>query len=235
VYLTSTGLQPGSYIPPTLTPLFCSQAIKHFSSNDGNRVDIINLSFGFPAFHPRLQPIKDALLEARHNNVLLFAAAGNEGGNEGIFWPAKLFDVICIDAADSFGNPACFNPVDGAHRRIYTLGEAVPSCERDKNNNNEMVYRSGTSFATPIAVAIAAIVLGFMDGVGDQDVPKDFEQLKPRLRTRSGMESILCKTCVLQGGVKRAGNSYITPWFFLEIEESSRVGIITNELRTCPE
>jgi hypothetical protein len=235
VYLNTTILQSGSYIPPTLTPTILFPGNQTFSSDDGDRVDIINLSFGFPAFQPRLQPIMDALLEARKKKVLLFAAAGNEGGNEGTLWPAKLLDVICINAADSFGNTACFSPTDGAQRRICTLGEAVPSCERDANNNNEMVYRSGTSFATPIAVAIAAIVLGFMDGVGDQGVPKDFEQLKPRLRTRSGMESVLCKTCVLQGEEKRAGNSYITPWFFLEIEESSRVGIITNELRTCPE
>lgn len=197
-------------------------------------MDIINLSFGFPTFHGRLQPILDALLKARTRKVLLFAAAGNEGGNQGVFWPAKLLDVIRINAADRYGNAAGFNPTDGARRRICTLGEAVPSCELDTKNNNEVVHRSGTSFATPIAVAIAAIVLGFIDDTGDLGVPEDFERLKPRLRTRSGMESILCETCVLQRE-ERAGFSYITPWFFLEIEQSSRVGIITNELRNCPE
>ena len=142
--------------------------------------------------------------------------------------------MIRINAADSYGNAAGFNPTDGARRHICTLGEAVPSCELD-TKNNEVVHRSGTSFATPIAVAIAAIVLGFIDGTGDLGVPEDFERLKPRLRTRSGMESVLCKTCVLQREEERAGFSYITPWFFFEIEQSSRVGIITNELRNCPE
>ncbi|KAF4633983.1 hypothetical protein G7Y89_g4133 [Cudoniella acicularis] len=208
-----------------------AKAIEYFSSNDGDRVDIINLSFGFPQFHQRLRPILLALLEARAKNVLVFAAAGNEGGNQGVFWPAKLPEVIRINAADSYGNAAGFSPTDGAGRRICTLGEAVPSCKLDVKN--EAVHRSGTSFATPIAVAIAAIVLGFMDGAGDMGAPEDFEQLKPLLRTRSGMESVLCKTCVLQGENKRAGFSYITPWFFLQIEESSRVGIITNELRNC--
>ncbi|KAH6974936.1 peptidase S8/S53 domain-containing protein, partial [Ilyonectria sp. MPI-CAGE-AT-0026] len=125
------------------------------------RVDIINLSFGFPQFHERLRPILRAIRQARNNGVLLFAAAGNEGGNQGVFWPAKLPDAICINAADSYGNVAGFSPTDRAARRIYTLGEAVPSCELDVRNNNETVHRSGTSFATPIAVAIAAIVLGF--------------------------------------------------------------------------
>ncbi|KAK3942414.1 peptidase S8/S53 domain-containing protein [Diplogelasinospora grovesii] len=218
-----------------------SQAIKRFSSDDGDRVDIINLSFGFPSFHERLRPILEAILEARAKNVLVFAAAGNEGGNQGVFWPAKLPDVIRINAADCNGNAASFSPTDGAQRRICTLGEAVPSCEPDTNNNNETVHRSGTSFATPIAAAIAAIVLGFIDGADSLDLPEDFKGsegfkgLKRRLRTRSGMESVLCKTCVLQGEEKRAGFSYIAPWFFLEIEESSRVGIITNELRHCPE
>jgi subtilisin family serine protease len=197
-------------------------------------VDIINLSFGFPQFHERLEPIKRAIRKARDNDVLLFAAAGNDGGNQGVFWPASLPDVIGINAADSYGNAAGFSPTEGEGKRICTLGEAVPSCELDAKNNNEAVHRSGTSFATPIAVAIAAIVLGFMDGAGDLGVPEDFESLKSRLRTRSGMESVLCNTCVLQGK-KRAEFSYITPWFFLEIEESSRVGIITNELRNCPE
>jgi hypothetical protein len=167
--------------------------------------------------------------------VLLFAAAGNEGGNQGVFWPAKLLDVIRINATDSYGNAAGFNPTDGARRRICTLGEAVPSCEFDKKNRNEVIHRSGTSFATPIAVAIAAIVLGFIEHTGDLAVPVDFKELKPRLRTRSGMERVLCKTCVLQSEEERAGFSYITPWFFFEIEPFSRVGIITNELMNCPE
>lgn len=45
-------------------------------------------------FHSQLRPILHALLEARKNNVLLFAAAGNEGGNQAAFWPSTLPDVI---------------------------------------------------------------------------------------------------------------------------------------------
>jgi hypothetical protein len=167
--------------------------------------------------------------------VVVFAAAGNEGGNEDVFWPAKLYetgDVIRVNASDSYGNPSGFNPTAGSGHRICTLGEAVPSC--DKDAQKQTIHRSGTSFATPIAVAIAAILLGFMDNADELAVPEDFEARKRRLRTRSGMEKVLCKTCVLQGGEQRAGFSYITPWFFLEIEEQSRVGIITNELRSMP-
>lgn len=111
-----------------------------------------------------------------------------------------------------------------------------------------MIHRSGTSFATPIAAAIAAIVLGFVDGASPSvdpavvveearalAVPADFDALKLRLRTKLGMEKVLCKTCVQQGEDKRAGFSYIAPWFFIEIDEQSRIGIIANELRNMPE
>lgn len=196
-------------------------------------MDMINLSFGFPRYHERLRPIHLAIRRARDNGVLIFAAAGNEGGNQQVPWPAKHPDVICINAADSHGNMANFAQTDTLRRRIYTLGEDVPSCEVDAQNNT--IHRSGTSFATPIAVETAAIVLGFTNNIGHLSVPADFDNLRPRLRTRSGMESVMCKTCVLQGTENRAGSSYITPRFFLYMEELSRVGIITYELRSCPE
>lgn len=112
--------------------------------------------------------------------------------NYGVSWPAKLPDVICVNAADNYGNMVDFAQTDTPRRRIYTLGEGVPSSERDAKSE-ETIHRSGTSFATPIAVGIAVIVLGLTHNTGDLDVPAEFESLKPRLRTQSGMESVRCK------------------------------------------
>ncbi|KAF1950406.1 subtilisin-like protein [Byssothecium circinans] len=212
-----------------------ADAIRHFAT-ENDRVDIINLSFGFPKYDKRLKPIREAVQYARAKNVLIFAAAGNEGGNHGMFWPAKLHevgDVISIHASDSDGNASSFNPTPGLGGPICTLGEAVPSCELDERNL--AVHRSSTSFATPIAVAIAAIVLGFVGNVGMEGVPEDFESLKERLRTKAGMERVLRTTCVLADEKRRAKFSYITPWFLLDIEECSRIHIIANELRGIPE
>ena len=210
------------------------QAIRHFSSSKPeDRVDIINMSFGFPRYEARLQPILKAIRAARENNVLFFAAAGNDGGNQGIFWPAKLHeegDVICINSSDSDGNASNFNPTTGSNNRICTLGEALPSCEL--NDRKEIVYRSGTSFATPIAVATAAIVLGLADAVSSEDAPPDFDWLRERLRTKAGMEKILCTMCVLADQKRRMGYSYITPWFFLNVEKQSRMHVLANELRS---
>lgn len=218
--------------------LTLDQSIRHFSSDPYNRVDIINLSFGFPRFHEKLRPILDAIREARQNNVLIFAAAGNEGGNQGIFWPAKLHetgDVVCINASDSDGDASSFNPTTGSSNRICTLGEALPSCEKDAQNNT--MHRSVTSFATPIAVAIASIVLGVAGNVDikAEDAPPNFEWLRGRLKTKSGMERILHEMCVEQEQERRAGYSYITPWFFLGVGERSRVHVMANELRGIPE
>jgi hypothetical protein len=150
-------------------------------------------------------------------------------------WPARLSEtgeVLCISSADSHGNPSSFNPDSEMNSgRICTLGEGVPSCERDRNGNGKMVYRSGTSFATPIAAAIAAVVLGLMNREDLKDGPTDFHMLREKLKTKSGMEKVLRSSCVLRRERTRAGFSYITPWFFFSIQRNSRVHVIANELK----
>lgn len=195
-------------------------------------MDIINLSFGFPEYNDRLQPIRKPLLQAQQNNVLLFAAAGNAAGNEGVYWPASMEVVTRVNAVDGEGNVGNISTTGGELRPIFTLAEGVPSCQFN-SPSNEVIYRSGTSFATPIAVAIAAIVLGYMNSSNKAVVPEDVESLKSRLHTKSGMEGVLRETCVLQGPMKRTDIAYIAPFFFLTIEALSLVGIITNALRTC--
>ena len=232
-----------------ITVLTSTQAIEHFSSNIDDRVDIINLSFGFSRFAEQLKPIRNAIHAARDNNVIVLAASGNEGGNTGVFWPAKLYevgDVIRVSASDCDGNASGFNPTIGSERRLCTLGEAVPSCQYH-GSPKQRIYSTGTSFATPIMAATAAAVLGFVhhagvpaltpDGKPDSEglrLPDDFEDLKARLHTRLGMEKVLCQTCVQQGEEKRGGFSYITPWYFLEIDEQLRIGMICNILRGLP-
>jgi hypothetical protein len=179
---------------------------------------------------------------------VIFAAAGNEGKNRPVYWPAILEgEIIRINSTDRDGMASSFNPHLTGSKRICTLGEGVPSCEKD--TENKIVYRNGTSFATPIAVAIAAIVLGFMDEVAKDvareeaelersrsiPVPRDFPRLMKRLRTKSGIEAILTEICVEQPVVRTAHYSYITPWYFLEADGFTRVGTILNQLRNVPE
>lgn len=99
-----------------------------------------------------------------------------------------------------------------------------------------MVHRSGTSFATPIAAAIAAIVLAVMDKADYSDFEEDKERLLPRLRTARGMESVLCRTCVVNpSGFSGSGLSYIAPWLFLGTQDKILVPKIFDILGGIPE
>lgn len=98
-----------------------------------------------------------ALEKAVQAGKLVIAAASNNGGRSGRARPARHEDVICIHATDGDGNKGGMNPSPLAKADNFaTLGVAVPS-----RWGNEDVWKSGTSFAVPIAVGFAADVLAF--------------------------------------------------------------------------
>lgn len=119
--------------------------------------------------------------------------------------------MIRISSSDGMGSPSGFNPSPEIGRWICTLGQGVPSCQVAVDTG-EVVHRSGSSFATPIAAALAANILGVVDQANASQYGKDFEDLRPRLRTRLGMERVLCETCVQIS--HRTSHYYPTPWFF---------------------
>ena len=141
-------------------------------------------------------------------------------------WPAKLDDVICIHSANGLGRLSGITPNDNTRYRICTLGEAVPF-----ENGGQVVYHSGTSFATPIAAAIAAIVLEFADNHGLDAAPQDFERFKSRLRTKDGMQKVLQIGCVLKDQSTPTAFAFITPWFFLNDDILIRMAYIITALR----
>ncbi|KAF3910745.1 Subtilisin [Orbilia brochopaga] len=218
-----------------------ANAINHFSEPGEDHVDILSLSFGFPKYDDVLKPINDAIRNARSNGVIIFAAAGNEGGNASVFWPASLHetgDVIRINSSDGKGSPSSFNPDPEIGRWICTLGQAVPSCQADlrarPDGHPQVIYRSGSSFATPIAAAIAAIILGVMDHIDESRYSQYLLDLRPRLRTRLGMEKVLCGTCVQQVGHGRLSHIYLTPWYFFKSEENIQVPMVLRILEDVP-
>ncbi|KAL6803552.1 hypothetical protein J3E68DRAFT_422516 [Trichoderma sp. SZMC 28012] len=213
-----------------------ADAITHFSQPGEDRVDILNLSFGFPKYHRKLEPISKAIRNAASSGVIIFAAAGNEGGNAAMSWPASLQekkDVIPIYSSDGMGVPSGMNPGSLTDNYIYTLGLGVKSChERVVNEKLEPIHRSGSSFATAIASATAAIILGFVDNAKTSDYPEHPEQLadaKVRIRTRQGMEMALCKMCTREGWRPYQGH-YLTPWCLFEHEEKLQIFAIIRYL-----
>ncbi|KAG4282129.1 hypothetical protein FPRO06_11032 [Fusarium proliferatum] len=117
----------------------------------GTFADIITLSFGLDdAAQQVLQPVIVKLVKSQK---LIFAAASNSGGNGKRAYPANQCGVFAIHATKGDGsppdnlNPPALNGVDN----FATLGWEIPSFW----NGNKVVIK-GTSFATPIAAALAA-------------------------------------------------------------------------------
>lgn len=162
------------------------QAIKHATKTW--RTEIISMSFGSGDMS---WEIRDAIKEALTWNVILLAAAGNSGNRRDIPYPASEDGVFKIFAANSSGYTADFSPPTGDHDRhhsYFILGCSVVSTwpsnllekaegeelkvfccdykDGHKHSEDECDIRtvmSGTSFATPIAAALVAIIYQFYD------------------------------------------------------------------------
>jgi hypothetical protein len=125
-------------------------------------VDIISLSFGFPT---GIRKLRHEIDKAIHRNKIVFAAASNDGGNAARAYPASQDGVICVHSADGLGNVSPFNPtaLKGTHNFCF-VGENIeaawPSSTPSKLGGLRRM--SGTSFATPVAVAVAAFMIGFV-------------------------------------------------------------------------
>jgi hypothetical protein len=121
------------------------------------KVDIISMSFGFPNW---IENVDKALKLAHSNDVLLFAAAANDGGNTLISkaWPARDPKVFCVHATDEFGSNWHKNPPRNSKVDNWaTLGVNVLSGWTE----DKMQAMTGTSIATPIAAGTAALFIDF--------------------------------------------------------------------------
>jgi hypothetical protein len=121
-------------------------------------VDIISMSFAvnLPVTDEKRIEIKN-IIDKNGKKVIMFAAARNDGYNKLVAFPASHRDVICIRATTWLGHLAKTSPPpDEESGNFATLGEDVRSAWLDTEE-----CKSGTSFATPIAVAYYACVLAF--------------------------------------------------------------------------
>jgi len=124
----------------------------------------MSLSWGFSRDQPGIEDIEKALIDAHKNNIVILAAASNEGGLNKVAFPARLYDyVICIGATEGYGAVATFTTTDPDLQNYATLGKAVSGASLKglwyKSNATEL--RSGTSTATPIAAGIAALLIDY--------------------------------------------------------------------------
>jgi len=133
-------------------------------------VDIISISWGFRI--KTIPEIESVINKAIDNGIIIIAAAGNEGANFDIPFPADMNDVFCIGAASALGRESEFSPPHDELFKFSALGEEVLAaytkhdCD-PTSQHNERQARSGSSIAVPVAVGIAANMLEYVTGALD--------------------------------------------------------------------
>jgi subtilisin family serine protease len=99
-------------------------------------------------------PMQDVVSAATQAGILLFAAAGNSG-ERGYEFPAACEEAISVGSMNSARQPSPFNTRNDAVV-VFAPGEKLRLPTGPQGRLEEF---TGTSFATPFAVGVAALVL----------------------------------------------------------------------------
>jgi len=123
----------------------------------GVPVAVINLSLGGGGYSEALYR---AVERARNHDILIVAAAGNEGANNDVtpMYPANFVidSVISVAAIDSQGNRATFSNFGSGSVHLAAPGSAILSTALPRTG---LEYRtlSGTSMASPYVAGVLAL------------------------------------------------------------------------------
>lgn len=115
--------------------------------------DFITMSLGNPNYS---EPLKKAIDYANKKGCVVFCAAGNEGPQHKIMYPAALNNTISIGAVDKNLKRTDFT-CSGDELDFLSPGHDIISCVQ----NNNYANMSGTSMATPFAVGCASLLLSY--------------------------------------------------------------------------
>ncbi|KAL6408085.1 hypothetical protein AUP68_08458 [Ilyonectria robusta] len=138
-----------------------AEAIRHARTKWG--IHIISLSFGFDSVrYP--DNFGEEIRQCLNNDIVVFASASNDGGDGSRTYPAKYARVVCVHSATWQGKVSGFNPGPEGYHNFTVVGEKVRPIWRSKapTEAGGMKYKSGTSYATPVAVSIAAFMVGYI-------------------------------------------------------------------------
>ncbi|KAI1098787.1 ankyrin [Jackrogersella minutella] len=153
--------------------------------------DIINMSFGY---EHAPKSVREALIRAQRNKIVVFAAMSNGGSYEKAKWPAR--DNICaigVHSCDENGTRSGFTPLPNPNAQNFmVVGENIVT-HWPKAKGGAFRLDDGTSFATPTAAAMAALVLSFVEQKickPEREKAQEFVDLE-ELRENSGMIALL--------------------------------------------
>lgn len=133
---------------------YLSDIIKGIDWAISNKMDIINLSLGTSN---ESLALRQAVDKAYNSGILVVTAAGNNGNSQGttdsVEYPARYSSTIAVSATDSANLRGSFsatgNTVEVAAPGVNILSTYL---------NNQYVYMSGTSMATPYVAGTLALL-----------------------------------------------------------------------------
>lgn len=168
--------------------------------------DIINMSWGGPIYSISLA---EALNYALSKNVILVAAAGNEGISS-ISYPAAHPGVIAVGATNPYGNLTWFSNY-GRYVRVGAPGNRIFS----SLPNSDYAFWDGTSMATPVVSGIAALL---------REENKDIDSYQVLSRLMAGGQSHERWTAVDAFGTVEAKTGEKAACLKLIVQESDKTG-----------
>lgn len=134
----------------------------------GARVTNNSNSYGFSSI-----TIENKYIQTRDAGMVHFASAGNDSSNSAIAYPAILGSVNCVAAVGPSGVRAGFSNA-GPQQFIAAPGTNIYSTDRVGNEGysatGDYAYVQGTSFASPYAAGVAALVLSVNPLLSAQEV-----------------------------------------------------------------
>ena len=139
-----------------------------YDAVDEYNCDVINMSFGMSSDTESLQ---NAVNHAINKNVIVVAAAGNEG-NTGYKYPASYDGVISVANAEKYSGS--FRIYSSSQKNdkvdIAAPGKDLTSLVNSADGYDKFV---GTSFSAPIVSAVAALAKSVKPSIS----PYEFERL----------------------------------------------------------
>ena len=126
------------------------------------KIDVVCMSFGCNHLNQDIEQKIENLIKM---GTICVAAAGNDGRKEDIKYPAKINNVLCIGAHDSFENRAPFSPL-GREMDFLAPGVNIGSPSISGARDDALTVGDGTSCAAPAVAGLICLLVECANAAG---------------------------------------------------------------------